>query len=75
MTKYVNVGSENVKMEECIHQFASTFTDLNLRLINNGGYRKTQIKKFLTEEKLQRKISREKLLMNVMERMKTSDVS
>ena len=68
MRKYVDVGAEQIPMEESVHQFASIFNDLDIRVINNG-FKKTQIKKFLTEETIQIDISREEQLMNIIERM------
>ena len=68
MQKYIEVGAENVSMEQCILSCASIFNGLDVRVINNG-FKKTKIAKFQSEETLQIEISRDEQLMNVIERM------
>ena len=68
MKKYVEVGPENVTMEQCILSYASIFNGLDVRVINNG-FKKTKIEKFQSEETLEIEISREEQLMNIIERM------
>ena len=68
MKKYVEVGPENVTMEQCILSYASIFNELDVRIINNG-FKKTKIEKFQSEETLEIEISREEQLMNIIERM------
>ena len=51
MKKYVEVGPENVTMEQCILSYASIFNGLDVRVINNG-FKKTKIEKFQSEETL-----------------------
>ena len=62
----MEVGPENVTMEQCILSYASIFNELDVRIINNG-FKKTKIEKFQSEEPLD--ISREEQLMNIIERM------
>ena len=68
MKKYVEVGPENVTMEQCILSYASIYNGLDVRVINNG-FKKTKIEKFQSEETLEIEISREEQLMNIIERM------
>ena len=68
MKTFVEKGSENVTMEECIQSFASIFNNLDVRVINNG-FKKTKIRKFQNEETVDIDISREEHMMNVIERM------
>ena len=68
MKKYVEVGPENVTLEQCIVSCASIFNELDIRVINNG-FKKTKIEKFQSEETLEIEISREEQLMNIIERM------
>ena len=64
----MEVGPENVTMEECIQSYASIFNGLDIRVINNG-FKKTKNEKFQSEKTLEIEISREKQLMNIIERM------
>ena len=68
MKKYVEVGPENVTLEQCIVSCATIFNELDVRVINNG-FKKTKIEKFQSEETLEIEISREEELMNIIERM------
>ena len=68
MKKYVEVGPENVTMEQCILSYASIFNGLDVRVINDG-FKKTKIEKFQSEETLEIEISREEQLMNIIERI------
>ena len=52
MKKYVEVGPENVTLEQCIVSCASIFNELDIRVINNG-FKKTKIEKFQSEETLE----------------------
>ena len=44
MNKYVEVGPENVTIEQCILSYASIFNGLDVRVINDG-FRKTNNRK------------------------------
>ena len=44
MKKYVEVGPENVTIEQCILSYASIFNGLDVRVINDG-FRKTNNRK------------------------------
>ena len=67
MRETLQVGPENLALENCIKALSKIFKDLDVKCINDG-YKKTGLSIFQSEPTIETQLSREEQVMNLCER-------
>ena len=67
MQETLEVGPEQLRLENCVRSMADIFERLDVRSINNG-FKKTGLSLFQSEPAKETQLSREEQVMNLIKR-------